>query len=139
MKQSAIEIELYKRFSDLKFMIRSHDRGVIAGAFLSIIPILPVSIVGFLIGIFNYNLYLKQKLDIHELRFIKFSILAGFTSTILGIIIFIFLGHYFFEFIQNLIHKLQMIITMPFYLFRSDTYHGQYVLNSYLYNNIRLS
>lgn len=66
MNESAIEAELKKYFKRLKGEISSHDRGVIWGGLLAIVPFPPISLIGFFVSAANLWLWKKHKLDYSE-------------------------------------------------------------------------
>ncbi len=87
MQKSVLEQELARKFEKLRSDMRHHDRAVLLGFIFSIIPLLPVSIIGFGICLMNYWLYRSGKLDIFERRMITIGIWFGLFNVMVGIVV----------------------------------------------------
>lgn len=75
--QSAIEKFASRKLHRLREAIMHRDRGVVAGAMLSFIPIFPACTIGFAISTVNFFLILNKKLDQNELKIVIYSVVIG--------------------------------------------------------------
>jgi hypothetical protein len=66
--------------------LRSHDRGVVIGLSLSIFPLFPISLVGFLVTLYNYYLIKINKLSKNEAAIVRKTLFLGIATVPLGII-----------------------------------------------------
>ena len=94
MQQSAIEKEFLNAIKCLRSWIRGHDRGVIIGLMMSIIPIPPITVAGLILGFANLVLLKAGKLDPCERKVIRNGIVIGVLICALGI----FLSFYLYDF-----------------------------------------
>ena len=91
MKQSAIEKELLAYTLNLKYWLRSHDRGVIIAVLMGCIPILPITVIGFLLCLFNSHLLKKNKLELSEKRLIRVGLIIAMINIILGSLLILYI------------------------------------------------
>jgi hypothetical protein len=89
MKQSALEEEIARKLAQVRSSIAAHDRGVLLGFLLSVLPIFPVAFFGLLISVFNYTLWKNGKLDIFERGLIRKGIFIGLANSILGVAVLV--------------------------------------------------
>jgi len=81
MTQSAIERELLGFVQSIGAWVRRHDRGVVIGITLSVIPVPIVSFAGLLVGLFNLTLLKSGKLDKSETQGIATGIVLSLICT----------------------------------------------------------
>lgn len=84
--KSAIEQELFRKYSNLVSRSQRHDRGVVFGFVLVLFPIFPVPLFGLAITYFNYHLWKKGKLYIDELSLIRKSFYLGVLNSLAGLL-----------------------------------------------------
>ena len=111
MPKSKLEEEVVEKLIALKFAIARHDRGVIFGFILSLLPIFPSAIFGTLVGWFNFRLVDSGKLDAHEAGLVRKGLLIGSINSVISIVLLYFLLHFLNEvgwqqFAQSLIDSL---------------------------------
>jgi len=74
---SALEQELRRLFGRLRANLVGHDRGVLFGFLLCLVPVPPVALIGIAISAFNYKLWKDHKLDLGEGPAIKRALGIG--------------------------------------------------------------
>jgi hypothetical protein len=84
MVESAIEREFRRRADLLGRQVARHDRGVLIGFVLCLVPILPIPIVGLAISAFNLVLVRYGKLGVSEQRLIGAALICGLVASIAG-------------------------------------------------------
>lgn len=85
MQKSVLEAELSRKLAAFRAGLRHHDRAVLLGFIFSLVPLLPVTVIGLLVGLMNYGLYRAGKLDIFERKMIVIGLWIGVTNSALGI------------------------------------------------------
>lgn len=93
MSHSALEIELLSLLHNLHAWLKKHDRGVLVGVLLSLIPFPPILALALLIGFFNYFLLSKSKLDVSEKRLISIGLLIAIANLFFSSIAIYYLLH----------------------------------------------
>jgi hypothetical protein len=94
MTKSALEQELIQKLKLLKTDISVHDRAVLLGFLFSVLPIFPVAFLGLIFSLFNLYLYKHGKLELHELKLIRWGIGLGVFNSTLGFLLIVFMGSY---------------------------------------------
>lgn len=94
MKQSVMERLLLYQVQRLRALIASHDRCVVIGAGLAIIPLFPAGFLGLIVSAFNFLLLRKGKLQRSEESLISIGLVAGAINTILGLYLAYLLWHF---------------------------------------------
>ena len=87
MTKSVLETEALSTLHRWRSAISTHDRAVVLGFVLSLPPLFPVALCGFLLSSLNYLLWKQGKLEIFEERLIKKSLLIGFINLWLGLLL----------------------------------------------------
>lgn len=85
MQRSVLEQEVARKVQFLRIGMQTHDRAVLVGFIFSVIPILPISILGFLIGLLNFWLYCAKKLEPQERRMILGGLWLASLNIFLGL------------------------------------------------------
>lgn len=75
--ESALETVLKEAASNAKSYFVRHDRGVILGFVLSLVPAPPIAFLGFIISIVNGLLWKCGKLELSEISLIKKSMVVS--------------------------------------------------------------
>ena len=88
--QSAFEREVVHLLLRLRATMASHDRAVLLGLILSVIPVPPLPLAGLLLSAFNYRLWKQHKLDLREIRLIRMSILLAVLSCAIAACLLVF-------------------------------------------------
>jgi hypothetical protein len=133
-EHSAIEKEVYDKLIRLRYTLKSHDRGVLFGLLLSICPVFPVPIFGFIISIVNYNLCKSGKLNFSNGRLIKLAVIFSFVNTIISVtMVFFFIKYFMYDVNLEYLHmSIISFITdlknkIPFHSFFNNSPKGVYV------------
>ncbi len=87
MTRSVLEIEALSTLHRWKSAISRHDRAVVLGFVLSLPPLFPVALCGFLLSSLNYSLWKQGKLELFEEGLIKRGLLIGFINLWLGLLL----------------------------------------------------
>lgn len=85
MHKSVLEQELARKFETFRSDLRHHDRAVLLGFIFSVIPLLPISIIGIFLSLMNFWLYQSGKLEISERRMIVIGIWIGLINIAVGV------------------------------------------------------
>jgi len=93
MQPSAIEKEFTRIIFGLRTWLRRHDRAVIIGLMMSIIPLPPVTVAGILLGLANLMLLKTGKLDRSEKKIIRNGLVFGVLILLLGLVFWYHLYH----------------------------------------------
>ncbi len=93
MVESAIEREFRRRADLLGRGIAQHDRGVLIGFLLCLVPVLPIPIVGLAISAFNLALVQHGKLGVSERRLIGAALICGLVASIAGALLLAAVSH----------------------------------------------
>jgi hypothetical protein len=109
--ESPSEEEIIEKLVALKFAIGRHDRGVIFGFALSLLPIFPAALFGTLVGLFNSRLVRSGKLDSYEESLVHKGLVLGTINSVISIIILYFVLRFMNEvgwhqFVQNTLDSL---------------------------------
>ncbi len=97
MPKSKLEEEVVAKIVALKFAIARHDRAVIFGFILSLLPIFPSAIFGTLVGLFNFRLVACGKLEAQEAGLVRKGILIGSINSVISIVLLYWLLHFLNE------------------------------------------
>jgi hypothetical protein len=84
MNGSAIENELRYRAAAFGRALREHDRGVVIGLILSIVPIPPVAVTAIVINAINSHLLARGRLALRERRLIHVSLILSVANLLLS-------------------------------------------------------
>jgi hypothetical protein len=82
VSDSAIERVLHERMVWLREELPRHDRAVIAGLALSLVPIPPVAFAGLLLGVANCVLTKRGRIDRRDMRLAQLSVACGLIMTL---------------------------------------------------------
>ena len=85
---SALENELRAKLFEWKIAISKHDRVVLMGFSFTLLPILPLSLFGLILCLFNQWLFLNGKLPFNEKALLQKGIIFGIINTALGALLF---------------------------------------------------
>lgn len=89
MTQSKLEQEFFSKITILRNNIALHDRGVMLGFILTIFPIFPATLFGFIISVFNFRLLKSGKLEEFEKNLINKGLILGVINTLFGIVLLV--------------------------------------------------
>ncbi len=81
--QSALEREISRRAAGFRLNLAGHDRAVLAGLALSLVPFPPVTCIGLLLTAVNLALLAAGRLHRSELPLLLVSLVAGVLYAIL--------------------------------------------------------
>lgn len=84
MQRSVLEQELAQKVQSIRRDMCKHDRAVLLGFIFSIIPLLPVSIIGVAVCLLNMWLYKSGKLEIYEKHMIVTGLWLGALNVVIG-------------------------------------------------------
>jgi hypothetical protein len=110
MQRSGLEVFLSGLLLKLRVFARYHDRAVLLGLCLALIPIFPACFLGFLLSALNLALIWSGITSKDEISLAAFGCLAGFAYTLLWIIFMPSLisglmpGSYFLWAIENFLN-----------------------------------
>jgi hypothetical protein len=93
MYGSAIEHETREWIARLRIEIRTRDRGVLLGLFLSVVPVPPVALMGIAVDTMNLRLLARGRLAARERRLVRNSLILGLVSFALGVVLFAGFAH----------------------------------------------
>lgn len=83
-QKSVLELEILRKLAGLRSSVAAHDKGVLLGFLLCLLPIFPTACFGLAIGLFNFSLWESGKLDIFEGRLIRIGIVLGLVNCAIG-------------------------------------------------------
>lgn len=86
MPDNALQQELLKRLEQLRARIALHDRGVLLGVALSVVPVFPVPVFGLLIGMVNRALHRGGKLSSFDYALVKVGLVLAVVTTSFAIL-----------------------------------------------------
>ena len=93
MQESAIERELRQGLLRLSDRVRVHDRGVVVGFLLCLVPLLPVSLLGLAIAGVNGWLLRRGLVAERERGVIRLSFICGAVSLVIGVLLALLFLH----------------------------------------------
>jgi hypothetical protein len=93
MNESAIERELRQGLLGLSDLVRVHDRGVLVGFLLCLVPVLPVTVFGLAIAGVNGLLLRRGLVAERERRVIRLSFMCGAVSLVVGVLLALLFLH----------------------------------------------
>lgn len=95
MQKSKLEEVVLEKLMTLKTDIARHDRGVMFGFLLSLLPIFPSALFGTVVGVFNFQLVESGKLNKFESNLIRKGLILGAINSIISLVMLYFLVHFF--------------------------------------------
>jgi hypothetical protein len=90
---SALEQEFRRKAERFRVGLVARDRGVVIGAALSIVPVFPIALVGFLIDLFNLALYRAKKLEKADGQLARRAMVLSVIAMVISLILTYWLLH----------------------------------------------
>ncbi len=90
MRRSVLEEEIVRCLAGTRARLSTHDRGVLLGFFLSLVPIFPIPLVGLAVGLFHAKVYRAGKLSEYDYRLSQKGILFAVVNTVIGAFLIFF-------------------------------------------------
>ncbi len=84
MSRSVLEDEIGRRISATRANLAAHDRGVVLGFLLSLVPIFPVPLVGLALGLFHARAHRAGKLSDFDFRLSQRGLLLAAVNIVLS-------------------------------------------------------
>lgn len=89
MRRSLLEDEIRRCIDSTRVNLAAHDRGVVLGFMLSLVPLFPVPLVGLAIGLFHARAYRAGKLSDFDNRLSQRGILLASINIVLSALLMV--------------------------------------------------
>lgn len=84
MAGNLLRDEFARKRMELKVRLDVHDRGVLTGVALSLVPLFPVALIGLLIGLFHRRLHAAGKLSAFDYALARKGLVLAAINTVLS-------------------------------------------------------
>lgn len=93
MSRSVLKDEIGRRLAATRVSLAAHDRGVVLGFLLSLVPIFPVPLVGLALGLFHARAHRAGKLSDFDHRLSQRGLLLAAVNTVLSTLLILLVVH----------------------------------------------
>jgi hypothetical protein len=93
VSDNVLQRELLKWIAEIRARLAVHDKGVLLGVALSLVPVLPIAAFGLLIGLLNRFLHKAGKLSGYDYELVKKGLVIGVANTVIGLLLMLWVIH----------------------------------------------
>ncbi len=123
MSRSILEREIAQRVNVTQAKLMAHDRGVVLGFLLSLVPIFPIPLVGLALGLFHARAHRAGKLSEFDYRLARRGAWFAAVNGVLSIGLLLLLVHLVstFDWHAVLTYGPRRVLEMFFWMTRQST------------------
>ena len=92
MSQSILEREIAQRVNATQARLMAHDRGVVLGFLLSLVPIFPIPLVGLALGLFHTRAHRAGKLSEYDYLLARRGAWLAAFNVVLSVVLLLLLA-----------------------------------------------